>query len=483
MPFFVRISRWATCAVFLGALLLNGCNLFNPQGDGSLSEDPQASGEILYRQGRFAAAMAAFDQAIRADSTNSMAYYWYAKATARHYKLDNLGVLNDLEETQTTGRFAFVEGRSDSLMNLRLAAAVKVRRVLGTLINRDTLTRWYGYVRDSSSSAARGDTLRDARIAWMQQYLGLADAGTPGYRARDRFPLTDFRMPYERLIVDFTALDMMYVLTSKLRDLDKNDTIDARDDLLKDLSFGKDGGFAIDSLGKIADDLETDPEAVENLNNLIQGMQSGLEGISALAQLMAQASANDTGGGAGGQASKNIDSVISSLGENVVFFQFGDEVDNDGDGCVDEEVLDDRDNDDDGFVDEDARITVNTLFERADNDRNGLVNDSGLVNGTVRAPLEDRIGIAQATPAQPHSYILAFVHNFYTQFPDSAGKFVKIRKGSDRMSLRTRIQKDSLGLASRKLLPTYAQKLDSAKTLIGGCWRNFPAPSAKRGFR
>ncbi len=479
------ITRWARGAAAAALLVVAGCNLYNPSGTGDASDNPLQNGAEQYRRGEFAAAMVSFSAAIAADSNSSLAYYWYAKATARFYKLDNLSLLNDLEDTQAGVSFAFIEGHSDSVLTMRMQAASRVRRVLYLLTDRDTLSRWYNYLQDSTRRTARADTLRDRRIGFIKAYLDSADAGRPGYRPRDRFPLTDFRMPYNKVIVDFTAFEMMYVFTSKLRDLDQNDIIDSNDNLLAQLSFGKgEGGFSIDSLSKIAGTLETDPQATENLNGLIQGMQSGLVDISLLAGLIGAPSSGDTSKGAGTEASTNIDSVISGMGDAIVFYQFGDKIDNDGDGCIDEEILDDKDNDGDGFVDEDARITVHTLFERADNDHNGKVNDSGWVNDhTAFVPLEDKIGPNHVTPAQPYPYILAFIHNFYTQYPDSTGNFIKIHKGASNMALRTKIQKDSLALPSRWNLPNYAQKLDSAKALVGGCWRNYTAPGPGKRAR
>lgn len=465
-------------------LILAGCNVYNPDGGGDATSDPLANGEELYRKGRFAQAMASFAAAIAADSNSSLAYYGYAKATARFYRLDNLGILNDLEATQAGASFAFTEGHSDSLLTLRLQAAARIRRALYLLTDRDTLSRWFAYVGDSASRAARADTARDARIAFMRDYLEKADAGAPGYRARDKFPLTDFRMPYDKVIVDFAAFETMYVFT-RFRDLNGNGIIDSADNLMNELSFTKgEGGFAIDSLSKIADELEGDPEATQDLNGLIQGMQSGLGDISQLAQLIGFSGSGDTAGGADGETSTNIESVLRGMGEAILFYQFGDQLDNDGDGCVDEEILDDKDNDGDGYVDEDARITVNTLFERADNDRNGRMNDSGWVNDSAAlVPLEDPIG-PRVTPGQPNPHLLAFVHRFHTLHPDSTGRFVKIHKGDANHDLRVKIQRDSLALPSRRSLPYYAAKLDSAKALVGGCWRNYAAPgSGKRARR
>ena len=129
---------------------------------------------------------------------------------------------------------------------------------------------------------------------------------------------------------------------------------------------------------------------------------------------------------------------------------------------------------------------MSTLFERSDNDHNGFVNDSGVVttsHGPVRLGLEDKIGAANLTESQTNPDVLAFIHQFYVNHPDSVGNFVKMHKGDAAMNLRTKIQKDSLALPSRWNLPNYRQKLDSAKALVGGCWRNYTAPGLGKRAR
>ena len=70
------------------------------------------------------------------------------------------------------------------------------------------------------------------------------------------------------------------------------------------------------------------------------------------------------------------------------------------------------------------------------------------------------------------TFTLGFVRDFQNR---DEGPFVKIRKGDDnQMPLRIRIQKDSLAQRSMaELAGPYAGALDSAKTYIGGCWRNY----------
>jgi hypothetical protein len=141
-----------------------------------------------------------------------------------------------------------------------------------------------------------------------------------------------------------------------------------------------------------------------------------------------------------GQVSQNVDSVIKSLGSAVTFYQFGDSLDNDGDGCIDEEILDGKDNDEDGFTDEDARILPD---DGLDNDRKNGAEDGAELPGLF--------------------FVLGYV---------SDAGFVKGPKYQD-SQFRIRVQADSLTVRT-SLTPKQQIMLDSAKTQIGGCWRNYP---------
>ena len=67
----------------------------------------------------------------------------------------------------------------------------------------------------------------------------------------------------------------------------------------------------------------------------------------------------------------NIEDALNEQIDNleaVSFYLIGDRMDNDGDGCVDEEILDGEDNDNDGLVDEDLRIVSLTRVSKYSTD-------------------------------------------------------------------------------------------------------------------
>jgi tetratricopeptide (TPR) repeat protein len=493
----MSLRKWVRYTALAAVITVTGCNLFNPSGEGDGGNtNPRAEGEEYFRQGQYAKAMTAFEKAIAQDSTNSMAYYGYAKAAVFLYKLDRLGIFDDLQATKDNPEtFAFLQ-HSDSLLTLRMQAASKVRRVLSILTERDSLTRLWRYTVDSTSDEALADTNFAERRDFITSYLNAQDTKLPlSSRRRAKFPLTDFRMPAKNVAVDYTAFELLYTIT-RLYDLDQNDTIDARDALMKKLTFGSgSGGFGIDSLANIAGDLENDTATTQNLNALIAGMQSGLLTTSSLASLIAPPTSEGDSSGASQQTNQNVDSVISSLGDAVLFYQFGDKLDNDGDGCVDEEIMDGKDNDLDGYVDEDARVIPPNKPDFVDNDLDGKKDPflPPLLLGTDTSGREDTTG---TTKYALRPYVLGFVYAYLdtakvqnsspVRYEKGEGEvsntsWVKIKQGAlgDQLKLRLDIQKDSLvtKMVNGRLPNAYASKLQNARDVVGGCWRHIKTES------
>lgn len=498
----MKFKACLTYFMMFVALCIAGCNIFNPGGEGDAGNiGLNEQGEEYFRRGQYGKAMQAFEKAIARDSTNSMAYYGYAKSAIQFYQLDKIGILNDVKATASDPTsFAFLQ-HSDSLLSLRLKAAARVRHVLGLLTDRDTLTQWYLYLSDSSAQdpANRNyDTAYAQRRDFIAQYLVHASfPDSTGYRRPERFPLTDFRMPYRNVIIDYTAIELLYTIT-RLYDLNRDGVIDSADALMKKLRFGANGGFQIDSLSTIAADLENDLAAAEDLNILISSVGSGLINTAQLSALMSGGKTDSSqSGGTNAETSNNMDSVISTLGDAVMFYQFGDGLDNDGDGCIDEEILDDKDNDFDGFVDEDARTIPATKSDGIDNDLNGrkdpLVPEQPSPfpagNDSLEAPVGDLV-----YPGRGH--VLGFVHAYLdTTYanngtvkerdlpaPEIQSTWVKIKKGApdEFMKIRLDVQKDSLltrRMPSGRLPDSLFAKLQRARNDIGGCWRNLKTVS------
>ena len=442
------LKRWGLSLLL--ALAVAACNMFNPSGEGDVGEDADALltlGESKFRDQDYPASMDAYSRVIAKDSGNSLAYYGYAKAVMRYWQVSAATLLTEVTKAQEKSGIPFITA-DDWTTTRYLQATSKTRKALSMLTVRDTLTRWFHYAQDSTSKSARKDPDRDKRIAFIRNYWDMADRGFPGYRKKSQFPLSDLTIGYERIIADFGFVELIYAVTH-LRDLNADDSITDADNLLKKLNFNVlAGGFKVENLQNIAEDIKSDSTRA-NVNNLIQNVASGLSSagnvIDLLGPILAQNGDSSGGGSLTGKTSEKMDSVISSIGNAVTFYQFGDAKDNDGDGCIDEEILDGKDNDDDGFTDEDARVIP---ADTVDNDH----------NGKGKNPFLDPDNNEQVNG----DYLLLF---------SVQSGFVKGRSYKDK-TVKVWVQKDSLATkatlnASEKVV------LDSAKRAIGGCWNNY----------
>ncbi len=440
--------QWFRSSAALTLMIFSGCNIFNPSGSGDAGNNSGANldqGENYLRAEEYGAAMNAYAAAIRDDSTSSLAYYGYAKAVIRYYGINASTILDQVSTAQQDSMIPFLN-TDDTTLTRYLQASSQVLWALNQLTARDTLTQWYDYLLDSNAADVQSDPLHGTRIAFILAYFQQAQDGAPGYRPRSAFPLSDRALDYQKIVADLSFVQLLYSIV-RLRDLDQNDTIDSRDDLLKKLSFNIKDGLQVDSLQNIVDSLNT-PQNRQNLNNLIQNVGSGLTSAGATLNLLTPIlgnAATDTLSNQQltGAVTQNIDSVVQSLGSAVTFYQFGDGIDNDGDGCIDEEIVDGQDNDGDGLIDEDARVLP---IDGVDNDHNG------------KSDLADPGENVDST-----THLLGFVA--------SAG-FVQGPKYQDK-AFRVHVQADSLTTRT-SLTPAEKALLDSAKTQIGGCWNNYP---------
>ena len=455
-PSLNRVRGYCLC---LG-LALAACNVFNPSGEGEAGPGKDAQlteGENQFRAQDYLAASATFQAAIEADSANSMAYYGYAKAVMRYWNVNASTLLDEVSKAQDKSGIPFV-GASDWDVTRYLQATSRVRLALGAMTDRDSLTRWWLYSLHPDGKDAKADPLAAKRIAFMQDYWAKADMGTRGYQKKSRFPLSDLAMPAKKVIADFGFVEMIYAVTH-LRDLNGDNTIDEHDNVMKLLTFNASNGFKVENLEAIVDSLNT-PEKKEQFNNLIQNVASGLSSASTVLGLLSPTLSDkipggDTSAGGGklsGDVTQKADSVISTLVDAVTFYQFGDARDNDGDGCVDEEVADGKDNDGDGFTDEDARwIPADTV----DNDH----------NGKGKNPFLDKDAGEDLDANFKLRFTVDAGFSVGALFKDKAA-----RVATQKDSLQVRF--DAAGSASA-LGTADAAALEAAKKSIGGCWNNY----------
>jgi hypothetical protein len=327
------------------------------------------------------------------------------------------------------------------------------------MTDRDSLTRWWRYSIDPDGKEAKADPLAAKRIAFMQGYWAKADAGARGYHRKSEFPISDLVMPYKKVIADFGFVEMIYAVTH-LRDLNGDNVIDSHDNVMKLLTFNSADGFKVENLDAIVDSLDT-PEKKEQFNNLIQNVASGLSSASTVLGLLSPTLTGQLGGGDTAAGSQNLsgdvtqkaDSVISSLGDAVTFYQFGDSKDNnDGDGCVDEEIPDGKDNDGDGLTDEDARwVAVDTV----DNDH----------NGKGKNPFLDKDAGEDLDADFKLKFTAAAGWTTGSLFKEKASR-VEFQKDS------LQVRYDAAG-SEAAMAAFDRSRLELAKTSIGGCWNNY----------
>jgi len=326
-----RLAPWAWSLALAFAGLV-GCNLFNPQGSSSSGDgDADAlinEGDAAMRRRDFQGAWDAYSQVLAQDSSRSLAWHGLAKARVG---LDALPITElirksqDLGSVQTGDSIPFMN-ETDSVKNRFYKPLLRLQGIISKFQRLDSLGRLDG--------------------AW----------------------------PSSRLNTDLLIAANLGLLF-KLSDLNRDTIIDARDNLLKGAfdSLGSGGiqpgaisadSFLVGADGKVDTTGAVDEQKVADFNNFLVGMDQDLAGNKALIEKMLPAdttvsTGTDTGSATTSkeEVSQQVSKFLDETGASISFWKMNDSTDNDGDGCIDEEVWGDKkDNDGDGLTDEDSRI-------------------------------------------------------------------------------------------------------------------------------
>lgn len=356
-----RLSRLSLSAVAMVGAVLFGCNLFNPSGEGESNDTDAdglvATGEECMRAQDFSCAYDAFSEALAKDSANSLAWHGLIKATVERDSLPITELIRralDLGDMKSDSAMPFLK-ENDSVKNRFYRPLLRLQSLISRFKKRDSLG-----LTDGVFKASREDN--DLLVA---SNLGLV---------------------------------------LKLADLNRDTIIDARDNLLKGAFDSlKSGGikpsvisadsFLTSSSGKPDTTGKVDSQKVSDFNTFIQGMSEDVETNRSILKQAVTTSGTKTDTGEESIDSK-IDKFLDAAGGSIVFWKLNDFQDNDGDGCVDEEIWGDSvDNDGDGLVDEDARASYlfpglfwtptpasyGVTFARAPED--GIYNDRVSIEG------------------------------------------------------------------------------------------------------
>lgn len=455
----MKFSMTKLSLLFLSASLsVVGCNIFNPSGTADVDEDDAdaliAYGQKQFRASQYGEAAELFSKAIALDSTKSEAYFGLAKSAMRAEGANPFDLLNMVTSTDTNEiPFMNVE---KSKQNVYYRAMVAVEDALGPLVHRDTLTALWELASQGDKDPAFDGTLSTDLQLQVLEFRATYKSGND-YKyppTNESFPVSDRKYKYRRYQADFTLAHYAGLVLGVL-DLNRDGYIDERDPNIN-FSIGENGELTVD-VSEVITAAITDTIFATSLNDNIDALANGTADVASLIEDLGIDIGAADSGSTDQATQEELKQQIDQLGDAVRFYKIGDRKDNDGDGCVDEEMMDSVDNDGDGFVDEDLRLTPDPIahpgIDMVDNDADGLVDLFDTDEYWVG-------GIPPAVDAN-NKRLLPFIESLPENIPDSSGV---LHRNSTIVSDKVNVVHDSLGTQ---------YPLSVRKTLIGGCWNYY----------
>lgn len=251
--------------------------------------------------------------------------------------------------------------------------------------------------------------------------------------------LSDRKVSYSNFSASYAILEFAYTILKFRKSTNTNVTLSLRDDGSLEIDANELYAKALDD-PLVASRFNTDMDTLENdLQRLVNDIFPELSGIL--------------------DDSTFIDSTANTVEYSLLFYRLGDGIDNDGDGCVDEEILDGIDNDGDGLIDEDLRLVP--LSRNSDS----LVSFIGIGMDSLDHDLNGKKEDAAERTLLTNGRLLF------------AKDFEKV-SASDSASLEIR---KAIALDTDSTNIRYP--LETRKALVGRCWNNYSKEDFKAWFR
>lgn len=288
--------------VSLVIILIAGCNIFDWTSENK--DEAFYDGIELFNEGKFTQAKEKFAEAMQADPNRSDYRYYHAKAVVFEANLNFFAIAQNVIKIDTS-----------SVVGLTLPLYTKDRDVS---FEQDAANKTQIY---SVSTICRNDI---API-YLEQTHG------------------DIKAP--DIYFDFSILSLSLALL-RLRDTNSDGTIGG-DDFYFEIVKSDDGKYTFNLLDVL--DYLKDSDNQKSFNRtLLSTVGYVADGVSSLLKVIG----NDT------TYFDQIDltNLLDNVSEAANRYQIDDDIDNDGDGLVDEEILNGIDDDGDGWIDEDIGI-------------------------------------------------------------------------------------------------------------------------------
>jgi hypothetical protein len=356
----IRIGFPALAAL---AAVLAGCNIFREATgiEAETADEHILEGQIMLQKAKYPEALAEFRAALEKDSSKSEAYYGAAKSALLEQHINMFQLMQSFQNND--GKSIPFLGEPDSIKDKIYVGNRGINAYLSLLVEKDRVHKSDGRVPTRQFSADY------ALSSAIEAVLSLADFNGDGrINAKDNVlnGIIDFTDPTklnpDSIMANLADLKNDTAKISALNNLlDKSQALLAKSDKAIDL-FLNGALDKKDSLsGTKCDSADT---ACQNLKNQLGGTGKEQVGDSAIGQ---------------------VKKFIQDAGSTMIIYKVFDKADNDGDGCLDEELLDGIDNDGDGKTDEDSRGAPDTAGnvnyyadkDKADNNMDGKTDEAG----------------------------------------------------------------------------------------------------------
>jgi hypothetical protein len=456
----LRLPALAALAI---AGLISGCNLFNPSGTGTYpSNDPDQlvdAGQRALQEQRFADAYADFSKALLLDSTKSLAYQGLAKAELGKdgFTISKLVTLSDtISNAPDSAKLGILIGLGDTGITNIYRPLMRVASIYMRLGYRDSM--------HLTDGAFPRDLIENELTTIManRAYFFLIDAN------RDTVIEPS----------ELAGLKLMNLIsTTNTSNLQLN-----AQELVNQSKVDSTTGALPDS-------------TKNNINGILTNVSSIAQDTALLQKLVTSATGGTSTGGSDSTTNainKSAQTFIQQLGSSTSFYLINDSLDNDGDGCINEEIFGDSlDNDGDSLIDEDGRVGLRqgppvvvgmpALITPAD----GFLHDRfRLVNGQLAlVPGNDEANAL--TWANSSGLLKLYAGLRWVRWDDpSVGNdtiwarvvMANNHTVADVTSAADYVQIRTLGIIEvrKKVLamPPDASRVQLGKKLVGGCWDN-----------
>lgn len=421
-------TKLTLSAAFAAALAFAGCNIFNPTEDVRIAKgDAEAltyEGYLHFQKSEYSEAREYFEKAIQADSAYSEAWYGRAKA---------------------------VMNMQPGLNLFQLISYAKVEE------GEDATSKFMNMPDDEAQSIK---TAIDSVCFYLDPFIALDTLGK-----------TDKKVTFKSFANSYTILQM-----TKLALTVRSASLDLQNLFSTDLASGNMSvnwaALNPDSLGETAKETFTALAATaqtlksnpEQTNKIIREYVPGAEMFTDTALTL---------------ATEVMSNQIISIAEIVndtetdrasVYLNVGNRRDDDGDGCVDEEVFDGFDNDGDGEIDEDLRANETTVREENFLIHTPMQVKEVLVTDDYKSVDIDGDGVNGSEDSKENSFVIAASND---------------RKAAENHLFKFAVDLSWIGetvddkIANKELarkdidVSNIKYDLEWRKKHIGGCWVNY----------